>query len=160
MAEFDEDALKKYFQNMGIEKQNQQTEHEAMQGMGAVANPPPNPYAGTEQKKSGGWTSIVSPIMKIGGMAATALGQPEIGIPLSIAGGAVGGAGGGGGITGALGGGLKSGVGQAVSYGMGSKGYDVPGGDGGLFNTAGGAASGGGYTVPAKAAGGSMFGGS
>lgn len=166
MTDFlDEDSLQKMFKRMNVDETNQKS----MQGMAQsadVATPPPNPYAQTEQKKSGGWTSIVAPIMKLGGMALSAVGMPYVGIPLSIAGGAVGGAGGGGGMSGALGGAVKSGIGQAAGYGlgslgsMGSGGYTIPGvstsipggGTGGMFNTMGGASSaGGGLTIPGSA---------
>ncbi len=54
----------------------------------------PNPYA---QKRQGGFISQdVAPVMKLGGTVADLFGQPEIGIPLQVAGGAAGGWGQGG----------------------------------------------------------------
>ena len=117
---FDEDALQKYFRRMNIDQLNQQAEQQGMAGMSEAASPPPSPYAGGSQKKGGSIGKIVAPVMKLGGMAATLLGAPYIGVPLTIAGGAVEGASGGGGITGALKGTLKSGLGEAASFGIGS----------------------------------------
>ena len=139
--------------------------------------PPPDPFPKEEPKKSL-WSSILSPVMKVGGVAATALGQPEIGIPLSIGGSALGGASGGGGMVGALKGGVKSGLGQATGgmfdwlngpagggpIDLTSAGLTVPGDRadaidmGGMFNTTGGTSAGGGYTIPASPKG--LFGGS
>jgi len=120
---FDEDALQKYFRRMNIDQLNQQAEQQGMAGMSEAASPPPSPYVGGSQKKGGFFGTIgkiVAPVMKLGGMAANFLGAPYIGVPLTLAGGAVGGASGGGGITGALKGTLKSGLGEAASFGIGS----------------------------------------
>ena len=111
--DYDDEDLQKYLKKMEVDQSNRQT-----QGMAAPAAAP-NPYHETAPQ-SGGWTSIVSPLMKVGGMAANLLGQPEIGIPLSIAGGAVGGAGGGGGMGGALKGGLTSAATSAIGAGVGA----------------------------------------
>lgn len=118
MADFDfgeDDELQKYLKRMDVSRANQ----ESQAGMASISGaPPPNPYK--EEEKQSGWQKIVSPIMKIGGMAADLLGFPEVGVPLSIAGGAVGGSSNGGGISGALKGGVMSGIGEAASAGMGS----------------------------------------
>jgi hypothetical protein len=84
--------------------------------------------------------NIGSTLMKLGGMAATFLGQPEIGVPLTIGGSALGG-GTKGGWKGALMEGGKSGAMAGLSGGLGafntpvndpislaSKGLTIPGG--------------------------------
>ena len=134
------------------------------------ATPPPVPTS------SGGgfFSKIVGPVAKLGGAAATVLGHPEIGVPLSIAGGAVGG-GGKGGVKGAVVEGGKEGLMQAVSGGFGSaatpskeivssggKALTQPGKEAtGLFKMFGGgvtpattgySSSGSPFTIPAKPA--------
>jgi hypothetical protein len=64
------------------------------------------------------WTDILGTIMKLGGTGANLLGQPEIGIPLSVGGGVVSGSK--DGMAGALTSGAKSVVGQGLSLGMGA----------------------------------------
>jgi hypothetical protein len=116
---FDEEALQKYFKRLNVDQLNQQAVQES-QGM---ANPAPNPYSGGEQKKGGflgAVGKIAAPVMKLGGMVLSAAGMPYVGIPLSVAGGAVGGASDGGGISGALKGGIKSGIAEGASLGIGS----------------------------------------
>jgi hypothetical protein len=135
MAAFDEDAIRKYFQNMEIDQVNKQVSQVGSQGMAEAATPaPPNPYANSGGQKKGVLGtigSIAAPVMKLGGMALSAVGMPYVGIPLSIAGSAVGGAGDGGGITGALKSGTKAGITEAATFGMG-KGLDfLKGGSGG-----------------------------
>ena len=60
-SNFDIEDLQKHFKRAHIDQMNQQA---MRQGMFDNAPPPPNPYAQTEQK-SGGWTSIIGPIMGI-----------------------------------------------------------------------------------------------
>ena len=110
--DYDEDDHLRMMRRQEIDRQNQENQ-------GMAGRVPPNPYGGASEKK-GGWTGILSPAMKLGGTAATMLGQPEIGIPLSVAGGAVGGYGSGGGLSGAAMGAGKSAIGQGMSAEMGS----------------------------------------
>ena len=106
----------------------------------------PNPALGPHEipaPHQGMFSKIASPLLSLGGTAATMLGQPEIGIPLQMAGGAVGGSGGGigGMVKGAgMAGGkaaLNAGVGGALDWmkspvndpiDMASKGLTIPGG--------------------------------
>ncbi|MFA4834856.1 MAG: hypothetical protein WC749_02125 [Dehalococcoidia bacterium] len=125
MAAFDEDAIRKYFQNMELDQVNRQSSQLGSQGMAEASAPaPPNPYANSGGQKKGGFLGtvgkIAAPIMKLGGMALSAAGMPYVGVPLSIAGSAVGGAGDGGGITGALKGAVTSGVSQGATAGLGA----------------------------------------
>jgi hypothetical protein len=128
---FDEDAIRKFFKSMEVDQLNNQSKQLASQGM-TESVPPPNPYAGGGGQKKGilgTIGSIAAPVMKLGGMAANFLGAPHIGVPLSIAGGAVGGATEGG-LSGALTGAGKAGLTEAATYGMG-KGLDFLKGGGG-----------------------------
>lgn len=114
----DDDSLQKYYKRLNVDQVNQQATEEMGKGMAGVT-PAQNPYADSGEKKSGILGKIVSPVLKVGGMVATMLGQPEIGIPMSIAGGVASGADQGG-LKGALGGAVKSGIGEAATYGLGT----------------------------------------
>ena len=122
MTDFlDDDSLQKLFKRMNVDQVNQQAIASADPG-----TPPPNPYGGGGGGKKGilgTIGSIAAPIMKLGGMAASALGAPYIGVPLSIAGAAVGG-GTERGVSGALEGAGKAGLTEAATFGMG-KGLDL-----------------------------------
>ena len=95
-----------------------------------------------EPPKQGMFSSIAAPVLSLGGTVADMLGQPEIGIPLQMAGGAVGGSGRGvggmakgAGMAGAKAG-LSMGAGSALDWlkspindpiDMASKGLTIPG---------------------------------
>ena len=69
--------------------------------------------------QQGGIAGLGGTVMQLGGTAANLLGQPEIGIPLTIGGSALSG-GATGGITGAAMGAGKSAVGAGLTAGLGS----------------------------------------
>lgn len=76
----------------------------------------------TMPKKSEGIAGYGGTALKLGGTIADLFGQPEIGIPMQAAGGALSGGSGGGGVTGALTGAVKSAGPAAATTGIGAMG--------------------------------------